>query len=159
MKQSVYLETTIISYLTARPAQDPIVLGRQILTKEWWQKRKDAFMIVLSDLVLQEIQAGDSEAARRRLKLASGIPSLPISNESVTLAELLVNKGPIPTEYPEDALHVALCAVHDIDFLLTWNCSHLANAVLRYDLESVVSNAGFNCPVICTPEELMEPEI
>ena len=156
MKHRVYLETTIISYLTARSARDPVILGRQTVTREWWRVRREAFDLVISDLVLQEMQVGDSDAARRRLNLAAGIPSLPVSGESVALAELLVTEGPIPPNYAEDALHVALCAVNGIDFLLTWNCTHLANAALRFDLESAVARGGYACPIICTPEELME---
>ena len=168
MKRSVYLETTVISYLAARPARDPVTLGRQTLTREWWRVRREAFDLVIWDLVLQEMQADDSEVACSRLDMATGIPSLPVSSESVALAEMLVAEGSIPAAFVEDALHVALCAVNnseaasyrpaaDIDFLLTWNCTHLANAALRFDLESAVSRGGFQCPVICTPEELMEP--
>jgi len=157
VKQRVYLETTIISYLTARPAHDPVILGRQTVAREWWRVRREAFDLVISDLVLQEMQAGDTDAARSRLCLAAGIPSLPVSSESVALAELLVAEGPIPGDCPEDALHVALCAVNGVDFLLTWNCTHLANAALRFDLETTVARGGYACPIICTPEELMEP--
>lgn len=159
MKQSVYLETSVISHLTARPARDPVGIARQALTRKWWQVRREAFDLVISDLVLQEMQAGDPDAARRRLEAAAGIPSLPISGESVTLAELLVAEGPIPASHPEDALHIAVCAVNGIDFLLTWNCTHLANAALRFGLENAVERGGYLCPAICTPEELMEPTL
>ena len=159
MKNSVYLETTIISYLAAKPSRDIFVFGRQAITQNWWQLRRESFELVISDLVLQEMQAGDADAASRRMALASGIPALPVRRNALMLAEVLVAEGPIPAHYQEDALHVALCAVNSIDFLLTWNCTHLANAAIRYDLESCVDGMGYQCPIICTPEELMEPLI
>jgi len=116
-------------------------------------------VLVISDLVLLEMQAGDADAASRRLALASGIPALPVNKNALKIAERLVAEGPIPAQYQEDALHVAVCAVNNIDFLLTWNCTHLANAAIRYDLESCVERTGYHCPIICTPEELMEPLI
>ncbi len=112
--------------------------------------------MVISELVFEEARAGDQEAAKRRLDYISDIDSLHISDEAVMLAEALVNEGPIPREYGEDALHIALCAVNGIDFLVTWNCRHLANAFLRRNIEAVVEARGYRCPVICTPEELME---
>jgi hypothetical protein len=159
MKSSVYIETTIISYLAAKPSRDALVLGRQAITQDWWKLRRAVFDLVISDLVLQEIQGGDADAANRRLAFASGIPALPVTRNALKIAEALTTEGPIPIQYQEDALHVALCAVNNIDFLLTWNCTHLANAAIRHDLESCVEGMGCHCPIICTPEELMEPLI
>ncbi|MFH1112846.1 MAG: type II toxin-antitoxin system VapC family toxin [Pseudomonadota bacterium] len=156
MKRKVYIETTIISYLTARTSSNPVVAGRQALSREWWEYRRTAFDLVVSELVFEEARAGDQEAAKRRMDYVSNIDSLHISDEAVMLAEALVNEGPIPREYGEDALHIALCAVNGIDFLVTWNCRHLANAFLRRNIEAVVEARGYRCPVICTPEELME---
>ena len=156
MRQRLYIETTIISYLTSKSSRDPIIAGRQALTREWWEHRRAAFDVVISELVFQEADAGDREAAKRRIDYISGVESLHISDEAVILAEALVAGGPIPGEYAEDALHIALCAVHGIDFLLTWNCRHLANAIHRHQIEEIVEARGYRCPVICTPEELME---
>lgn len=156
MKPRVYIETTIVSYLAARPSRDRIVSGRQALTEEWWRARSVQFEIVVSELVVEEAREGDPEVARRRLEYLSGIDSLVTSDSAVSLAEALVDEGPIPREYSEDALHIALCAVNGVDFLMTWNCKHLANATLRDDVRGVVESHGFRCPVICTPEELME---
>jgi len=156
MKQRLYIETTIISYLTARKSRNPIVAGRQALTREWWEHRRKAFELVVSELVFEEATAGDQEAAKRRLAYISGMDSLRISDEAVTLAEALVIEGLIPREYGEDALHIALCAVNGVDFLMTWNCRHLANAFHRDEIEAIVEARGYRCPVICTPEELME---
>lgn len=156
MKRRLYIETTIISYLTARTSKNPIVSGRQALTHEWWEHRRTAFDLVVSELVFEEAKAGDPEAAKRRMGYISEMNSLHISDEAVLLAEALVKEGPIPSEYGEDALHIALCAVNGIDFLVTWNCRHLANAYRRHQIEAVVEARGYRCPVICTPEELME---
>ena len=156
MKQKVYIETTVISYLTARVSKNSIIAGRQALTWEWWERCSPSFDLVVSELVFQEAEFGDPEAAKKRISHISEIDSLMISDEAVSLAETLVINGPIPQEYGEDALHIALCAINGIDFLLTWNCKHLANAMLRHKIETVVEAQGYQCPVICTPAELME---
>ena len=156
MRQRLYIETTIISYLSAKTSKDPIIAGRQALTRQWWEHRRAAFEVVVSELVFQEAAAGDLEAAKRRMDYILGMHSLRISDDAVLLAEALVTDGPIPVEYAEDALHIALCAVNGIDFLVTWNCRHLANAIHRHQIEEIVEKRGYGCPVICTPEELME---
>lgn len=106
MKQKLYIETTIISYLTARTSRNPIVAGWQVLTQEWWEHRRTAFELVVSELVFEEAAAGDQEAAKRRPDYISGMDSLHISDEAVALAEVLVSEGPIPSEYGEDVLHI-----------------------------------------------------
>ncbi len=156
MKLKVYIETTIISYLAARLSTNTIVAGRQVLTQEWWDQRRNAFDVVVSELVFQEAENGDSEVAQKRIAYIKNIDSLTISDEGVLLAETLVNEEAVPQQHSEDALHIAICAVNGIDFLLTWNCKHLANATLRHKIETVVENQGYQCPVICTPAELME---
>ena len=105
---------------------------------------------------MREAGEGDPDAAKRRIDRSSSIPSLTLTEEAVSLAEMLVREGPIPEEYAEDALHIALCAVNGVDYLLTWNCKHLANAAFRYQIENVVERCGYQCPIICTPEGLLE---
>lgn len=156
MRYKVYIETTIVSYLCARPSKNPIVAGRQELTKEWWNNHRNLYDLLISELVSQEASDGDQAAASQRLNHLSAIDSLKISDEAIILADHLVNNGPIPKEYGEDALHIAICAVNGVDFLLTWNCKHLANAAHRSQLETMVEMQGYLCPIICTPEELME---
>ncbi len=155
-KRKVYIETSVISYLNSRPSKNPITFGRQQLTSEWWTERSSLFDILVSELVFQEASAGDGEAAQKRLQFLEPIPSLEISEDAITLSERLVTDGPLPKEYSEDALHIAVCAVNGIDFLLTWNCKHLANAMHRQQIEAIVEIHGYSCPVICTPAELME---
>jgi predicted nucleic acid-binding protein len=156
LRGTVYLETTIASYLTARESRDPIAIGRREMTSLWWDEYRSFFDLCVSELVISESRQGDSEAAQRRLKFLDGLPSLEISDQSEQLASELVASRIIPEQYAEDALHIALCAVHQIDYLLTWNCRHLANAVLRRRIERIVEARGYACPVICTPEELMD---
>ncbi len=130
--------------------------GRQQLTQHWWKDRSLSFDIVVSELVFQEATAGDMMAAQKRLDFLEPIPSLKIAENAIQLSEKLISDGPIPKEFGEDALHIAVCAVNGVDFLLTWNCKHLANAMHRHEIERIVEVHGYACPVICTPAELME---
>jgi len=156
MKPTVYVETTIVSYLTSRPSRDLIIAGRQALTSEWWATCQAHFDLYVSPLVVAEAEDGDPDAANRRMQSIKGIPALLVTDEARSLARLLVHRGPIPESFVEDALHVAICAIHGVDYLVTWNCTHLANAQIRRQVERVVEKAGYRCPIICTPEELME---
>ena len=156
MKPSVYVETSVISYLASRPARDLIVAAHQELTREWWEERSGRFELVISELVEQEAGAGDPAASRSRLAALEGIAILALSDEAVSLAEHLVDEGPTPREAAADALHIAVAAVNGIDYLPTWNCKHLANAWLRVQIASLLEGAGYACPVICAPEELLE---
>ncbi len=155
MSPRVYLETTIISYLTARPSRDLVVAAHQALTREWWERRRSDFGLVVSELVVQEAGAGDAEAARRRLELVAEVPRLAVTAEAEVLAGKLVSQGAIPTRAAADALHIALATVHEVEYLLTWNCAHIANAELRAKVESICVGSGYSPPVICTPEELL----
>jgi len=156
MAERVYIETTIISYLASWASRDTVVAGRQVLTHAWWDERRGAFELVVSELVVQEASAGDADAATRRVAALRGIPSLELSPDAVVLAKTIVNRGLIPEEYAEDALHVAVCAVNGVEYLLTWNCRHLANAIRRDRLTTLIEDEGYGAPIICTPEELME---
>lgn len=156
LKPTVYLETTIISYLAARPSRDLIVAGHQQITHEWWQTVRPRFTTVSSQLVVREAGAGDAEAAASRLAFTSGIALLEISEEALALAQALLLNKAIPQEFPEDALHVAVAVVNGIEYLLTWNYKHLANAGLRSKIEATCRAMGYEPVVICTPEELME---
>ena len=156
MKPKVYLETSIISYLTSRPSRDLIIAANQQITQEWWQLRRDAFELFVSELVIQEASAGDKIAAGQRLQALEGIPELKLSEEIVVLAEKLVKDGSLPPNAVEDALHIAIATLNGIDYLLTWNFKHLANATMRYKIEGVCRLLGYEPPVICTPQELLE---
>ena len=155
MKPKLYMETTVPSYLTARPSRDLIVAGHQQLTWEWWQKRKTSFNIYISQFVLDEANAGDLKAAKDRLNMLAGFELLDI-NEAVTdLASAILESGIIPQKAATDAAHIAVATVHRMQFLMTWNCTHIANAEITEAVKKVCAEHGFVCPVICTPEELM----
>lgn len=158
MKQIVYLETTIISYLAARESNDAIIRGRQAATRLWWHEQRHNYRLVVSEVVVQEAMAGDHEVAQRRLNLIKSVRSLPLSPDAATLANRIVEDRIIPAKNIEDALHVALCAVNNVDYLLTWNCRHLANASHFMSLMETVAKHGYQCPMICTPEALTENE-
>lgn len=156
MKPQVYIETSVVSYLTGRPSRDMVIASHQELTRQWWETRSSAFDLLISELVRQEVQRGDVEASGKRMTAIERIPILQTSEAAVSLADQLVSAGPIPQESAADALHIAVAAVNGVAYLLTWNCKHLANAALRHRIEMLVEEAGYACPVICTPEELME---
>jgi len=156
MNPKVYIETTIVSYLAAHPSRDLIVAGHQQITHEWWQASRHNFAVVSSQLVAREAGAGDPEAAEARLAFLAGLILLEITEEALTLAQHLLQGKVIPQDFPEDALHVAVAVVHGIEYLLTWNYKHLANAGMRSKIEATCRELGYEAVVICTPEELME---
>ena len=155
MKPTLYLETTVPSYLTAWPSRDLIRAGHQQITKEWWRTRRAEFDIYISQFVLDEAAAGDAEAARERMAALQGLPLLDLTDEVVDLAAALKTSLALPEKAVTDAVHIAIAAVHEMHFLLTWNCTHIANAEMFGAIEAACEERGLSCPVICTPEELM----
>lgn len=153
MAPKVYLETSVVSYLTAFPSRDIVVAAHQQITHEWWAA-KDRFELYVSEAVLAEAGAGDPAAAARRLATLADLPILAISSEAEDLGTRLVEAGILPRKAFVDALHVAAAAVNGMDFLLTWNCSHIANARVRAKVEELCRSIGLQPPIICTPEEL-----
>jgi hypothetical protein len=151
----VYVETSILSYLASRPSRDLVVAARQQLTHTWWRKRRPAFDLYVSQLVLDEVQAGDPEVARRRVALVIDVPVLEITPEVAQLAAALIERVPLPPRAGADAAHIAIAACHGMDFLLTWNSTHIANAELRPRVEDVCRMRRYPAPVLCTPDELM----
>lgn len=155
MRRTVYMETSIVSYLAARPSRDLIVAARQQLTHTWWRERRPAFDVYVSQVVLDEALVGDSEAVERRAALLQGLPVLDITPEVAELAAALVQRVPLPARAGADAAHIAVAAYHAMDFLVTWNSTHIANAELRSRVEQVCRESGYPPPVLCTPDELM----
>mgnify|MGYP001021414645 CR=1 FL=1 len=158
MKPTLYIETSVIGYYTGRPSRDLILAGRQQITRDWWENERSEYSLHVSALVLEECRRGDSEATRRREQALKGIPLLGATDRTEELAEALVAKGPIPAQYPEDALHIALASTNSMTYLLTWNFRHINNARMKSDVARVIKLFGYDCPVICTPEELMETD-
>ena len=153
LRPKAYVETTIVSYLTAWPSRDLVRAALQQVTREWWATR-DGFALFLSQFVLDEAAAGDSVAAALRLEAVRDVALLDVTEEAIVLAGSLVSGGGLPAKARVDALHVAMAAVHGMDFLLTWNCKHIANAATRGTIEDLCRAAGFEPPIICTPLEL-----
>jgi hypothetical protein len=156
MKPKVYLETTIPSYLTARPSRDLVTAAHQQITREWWDTRRHDFDLFVSQMVIDEASAGDPEAAIRRLDVLASQPLLDPQAEGTALAQMLIDHIPLPARAAADALHIAIAVVNGMDYLLTWNYTHIANAALRSRIEAVCRSKGFEVPIICTPEELLE---
>ena len=156
MRPRVYIETTVISYLTARPARDVVVAGHQQSTRDWWELASRRFELVVSELVRQEAGIGDRDAARARLSILDSLATLDASAGSDALAETLVRTAAVPQTAIRDAAHIAIAAVNGVEYLVTWNFRHIANAVARPLIESACRTAGYEPPTICTPEELME---
>lgn len=155
MPPKVYIETTIPSYLTSRPSRDLLIAGHQQVTHQWWEDRRHDFELYVSQLVEDECGAGDSSMAGKRLDLIRGIPLLEISSDVDRLANQLITIGPIPKKAEIDAAHISVAAIHQIDYLLTWNCRHIANAEMQLSIRAICREAGFEPPIICTPEELL----
>ena len=153
--ESVYLEPTIISYLTARNSRDLIVRGHQRLTHKWWDQRFK-YHLCISELVLSEISRGDPGAAAKRLALVENLTILPVTSEAKSLAAKYVCNISELSHAPGDALHISIATVHELEYMLTWNCAHIANAHSRRSLELLNNSLGKRSTVICTPEELMD---
>ena len=157
MKPRVNVETSILSYLAALPSRDLVRAAHQQITLEWWEQR-GRFDLFVSEAVLAEARRGDPAAANRRMVAAEGIEILNATKEAEILPVALLKAAAMPAKAAIDAAHVALATVHGIDYLLTWNCAHIANAVTRPLMEAVCRGNGFQPPVICTPEELVDQE-
>jgi hypothetical protein len=155
MKRSLYLASTIPSYLVGAPSRDLLTTAHQQVTAEWWKARRIEFDLYVSQFVLDEIGRGDADLAKKRLEAVKGPPLLDITDDDLDLATGFLSLRIIPKKAGTDAAHIALAAIHGVDFLLTWNCKHIANAAIIRDIEAVCRMWGFSCPVICTPEELM----
>jgi predicted nucleic acid-binding protein len=155
MKRRVYVETSVVSYLTARRSRDIVVAGNQETTKEWWEERAK-FELFISQFVLDEASAGDELASAERIRALSNISLLDVLPEAADLAEALLAKAALPARARLDALHIAVAAIHKMDFLVTWNCKHIANPAQRPIIESTIQMFGYDAPIICTPQELLE---
>lgn len=155
MKARLYIETTVVSYLVARPGRDTVVAAHQRLTRDWWRLRRKRFALYCSQLVVREAAAGDRSAAQRRMAIIRDLPLLEINDLATRVARALLDERAIPRKATEDALHIALAAAHGMEYLLTWNCKHIANAEIRAAVAAVCHAHECEPPVICTPEELM----
>jgi hypothetical protein len=154
-KKKVYIETSIVSYLTARPSSDLLAAAWQKVTVDWWDTQRHRFDLFASDIVIEEAGKGGSDAAERRLEALSGIPLLAITEEVVSFSETLIQGGAIPRKAIGDSLHIAVAAVHGVDYLLTWNYRHIDNAEAKPIIRRICQESNHGYPEICTPQELM----
>jgi predicted nucleic acid-binding protein len=155
---SVYIETSIISYLASRPSRDIRVAAWQEITTQWWEQERSKYDLFTSELVVAEAGGGDESAARKRLERLKDIPALAIDDATKLLAARLIRDGGVPSDAQADALHIATASVHGLDYLLTWNCRHIDNAATKPQIRSICAIVGYPCPEICTPLELLSQE-
>jgi hypothetical protein len=153
-KPKVYVETSILSYLAARPSRDPVTEGRQVITRRWWESERHKYALTVSEAVETECGQGDPEMASRRRTFLEETTLFPVRETILNVAKLLVVPGAIPEKAGVDAVHIAAAAVEECDFLLTWNFRHIANVRIRRAVERILANHGYNKTTICTPEEL-----
>jgi len=154
---ATYLDSNVISYLTARPSRDVVSLAHQQITREWWDRQRHKFELHISELVIFEISRGHAGAARSRLDFVRDLPVLKITPEARALADRIFRATALPDRAASDALHVALATVNGMDFLLTWNCTHIANGVVLKVVNAICRDNGYEPPIVCTPEELLAP--
>jgi predicted nucleic acid-binding protein len=154
MKSRVYIETSVISYLTARPSRNLIGMARKQVTQAWWEIRSNHDLYV-SEVVSRECASGDPDAAARRMAAIENLPLLRVTTDAIAIAKALVSQQIIPQKATEDALHIAIATVHAVDFLLTWNCKHIANPEIQRQIALYLEEMGLFLPFICTPDELL----
>ncbi len=155
MNETVYIETSIVGYLTARSSNNLILMANVEATREWWDNRRSQFTLYISQVVLNEVARGDAEIATRRLEMLGDFPLLEIDQAVQNLAAQFLSKSNLPPKASDDALHIAAATVYGLDYLLTWNCKHIANAQIQKKLIQISLDAGYELPIICTPYELM----
>ncbi|MBW4479426.1 MAG: type II toxin-antitoxin system VapC family toxin [Tolypothrix brevis GSE-NOS-MK-07-07A] len=155
MSETVYIETSIVGYLTARPSNNLILMANLEATREWWDTRRDQFMLYISQVVLDEVARGNTEIATKRLEIVRDFPLLEVSEAVQNLAAQFLAKSSLPPKAADDALHIAAATIYGLDYLLTWNCKHIANAQIQKKLAQISLDAGYELPTLCTPYELM----
>ncbi len=155
MPESIYIETTIPSLYVARPSSLLVEAARQQLTKIWWDDHRSDYSLVCSQTVVDECSRGEAEMADRRIAILDSVPLLELSNDVLAIAQDLIERQIIPTKAADDAVHIAVASVHRIDYLLTWNCKHIANPHNWRRISDCLSAHGYRPSVICTPEDLI----
>ena len=158
MKQKIYIETSVISYLVASASKNLVVAAHQASTADMW-KQIDKFDVFISDIVIQEASRGDKKQSSERLNLIEKIPVLKIDDETKELARALLDGKAIPVKCPEDALHISVAAVNGIDAIVTWNFKHINNPFTRKMTRTIIESKGIACPEICSPEELIGEDL
>jgi predicted nucleic acid-binding protein len=156
MKPSVYLETSFISYLTGPFSQNMLVATHQHITREWWKSHRLAFELFISPWVIEEVSQGNATQSAKRLAMVKEITPLVSSREVVELANAFLQAQVVPSKATDDAYHIAIATVHQMNYLLTWNCKHIANTVVQPKLHQISLKRGYELPILCTPYELLQ---
>jgi hypothetical protein len=155
VSETVYIETSILGYLTARPSRDIVVAANIEVTKEWWNTRRGDFQLYSSQAVVKEISQGDVVIASQRLEIPANLSLLDLNQAVLDLAEQFLERSNLPAKADIDAVHIAAATVHGMDYLLTWNCKHIANAQIQGKLAEISLDFGYELPILCTPYELL----
>jgi hypothetical protein len=155
-KPTVYIETSIIGYLAMRMSRDLLTAAKQQVTHDWWDKHRGMYELLISQYVVEECLHGDPTAAQERQAYLLGLPVVELSSKVKALADALLADVPLPRKATVDAFHISVAAVNGIEYLLTWNCKHIANPALRPRIERICRELGYEPPAICTPQELLE---
>lgn len=155
MIEAVYIETSILGYLTARPSRDIVVAANIEITREWWETRRSYFQLYSSQAVIKETSQGDAAIASQRLEIVRDLALLDLNQSVLDLAEQFLGRSNLPAKADVDAVHIAAATVHGMDYLLTWNCKHIANAQIQRKLAEISFDFGYELPILCTPYELL----
>jgi predicted nucleic acid-binding protein len=155
VSETVYIETSILGYLTARPSRDIVLAANIEVTKEWWNTRRGDFQLYSSQAVVKETSQGDVVIASQRLEILANLSLLDLNQAVLDLAEQFLERSNLPAKADIDAVHIATATVHGMDYLLTWNCKHIANAQIQGKLAEISLDFGYELPILCTPYELL----
>ncbi len=150
----IYIESTIPSYVVARPARDLLQAARQQTSKDWWELKRQQHELFTSEIVLAEIGEGEAAMARQRLEVMDGIKILRLTDDTEALTRRILESGLLPPDADRDAAHIALATIYEMDILLSWNCRHIANASIQARLRRLAGEMGLPLPVLCTPDEM-----
>ncbi len=152
---TVYIETSIVSHATAWPSSDPATGVLQDQAKRWMDEQRPLYDVVTSQLVIDEAGMGDPDAASRRLEMLDGIPVLPVNPDADTVVDEIVGRAMMPASARIDALHIATAALASVQYLLTQNCKHIANAHELPRVYRLLDELGLSGMLICTPIEFL----
>lgn len=157
---TLYIETSIVSYLRQKPSSQVVMAARQLLTHQWWTDERSKYQLVISQFVIDEASAGHPILAAERLSALTGVPLLPLDSEIAEIADEIMARAILPPKARTDALHIAAVAHHRVQYLLTWNCRDIANGRILPRIHAVLADMGIPIPIICTPEEMVsyDPE-
>lgn len=156
--QTIYIETSIVSFLRSRPSAHVVSAARQLVTRRWWDQERTKYTLVTSQYVLDEAMQGDAQLAKERSLALEGMPLVELPDAIPVLADELLKSAILPVRARLDALHICAASFHGIDYLLTWNCTHIANARILPRIRTFLSAKGYVLPEVCTPEEMLDDE-